>query len=151
LKFVEKDPNLSYPGRLTLMNLSYEKYGLKKTSSPSLRTYFEKFEKLPEYGLTKDGYEYEVRKIESILQTNDIPTDTDKIKVIAYLRTSTGPQEEQTKIEQQENMILDYIKNHNKISSPIKQLELAGLFREQGSANNPGREVFDHMVKSIKK
>ncbi len=62
---MEKDPNITYPGRLALMKLSHEKYGMKKASSLSLRTYFEKFHKLPEYDLSKKTYEFEVKESES--------------------------------------------------------------------------------------
>jgi hypothetical protein len=151
LKFIEQDPSQSYPGRLALMNLSHEKYGLKKTNSPSLRTYFEKFNKLPDYSLTKAAYEHEIRENESRLSQDDfLPNDSNIRKVVAYTRTSTGPEEKKVQQDQQGNAIMEYIKKHNETSGPSGQLELARIFQEASSADSPGREVFNEMLHSIK-
>ncbi len=71
-------------------------------------------------------------------------------KTVIYLRTSTGTEEKQIQTEQQEVLISDYIKKLNETTSPDEQLELVEIFREQGSANNPGRGIFNHMISSIK-
>ncbi|EKD44552.1 MAG: hypothetical protein ACD_71C00104G0009 [uncultured bacterium (gcode 4)] len=72
-------------------------------------------------------------------------------KIVAYIRVSTGPEEKQIRIEEQEDAILKYIQQYNKTSGSMEHLELIQIFREYGSAKNPWRTVFNQMINSIKK
>lgn len=71
-------------------------------------------------------------------------------KIIIYTRTSTGPEEKQIQLQQQD-IIMDYIKKRNEAIGPAEQLELIEIFQEVSTSSNHGREVFNQMIDSIEK